>query len=258
LKKIQLEIVDHKIKMGGLCKSIEPNVVEDSIFYLDSNPIGFFIKNLPEKASKFAELADNEFKSDNVPKTEMRRTSGINNKKLEVLQYSTILGSVAPNERMKRAYPSMSSVHRVKTAKNFIKAMLLLVKESENIIADILPEQYKKQVELFKNVPEQWKFGNLFTSSISNYNISARYHIDRRNLKETVNVIITKRLNSKGGNLNVPDYGLTVGQSNNSMLVYPAWRSMHGVTPIIPIHPGGYRNSLIFYPLKAFYNEKNS
>jgi hypothetical protein len=27
---------------------------------------------------------------------------------------------------------------------------------------------------------------------------------------------------------------------------------MHGVTPIIPTFEGGYRNSLVFYPLKAF------
>jgi len=38
------------------------------------------------------------------------------------------------------------------------------------------------------------------------------------------------------------------------MLVYPAWRNVHGVTPITATHDGGYRNSLVFYPLKAFLN----
>ena len=55
-----------------------------------------------------------------------------------------------------------------------------------------------------------------------------------------------------GGCLNVPDYNATFEQADNSMLVYPAWRNVHGVTPIKPIAEGGYRNSLIFYPLKAF------
>jgi hypothetical protein len=36
------------------------------------------------------------------------------------------------------------------------------------------------------------------------------------------------------------------------MLVYPAWRNVHGVTPIVQTATGGYRNSFIFYPLKAF------
>jgi hypothetical protein len=67
-----------------------------------------------------------------------------------------------------------------------------------------------------------------------------------------VNVIICKKHNSKGGDLHVPDYNATIGQQDNSILVYPAWRNVHGVTPIIPIHKDGYRNSLIFYPLKAF------
>jgi len=38
------------------------------------------------------------------------------------------------------------------------------------------------------------------------------------------------------------------------MLVYPDWKNVHGVTPIEPTFEGGYRNSLIFYPLKAFKN----
>ena len=153
---------------------------------------------------------------------------------------------------MKRPYATISSVHQVKTAQTFIKAMLLLARESEQLIADILPEQYARQIELFKQVPDKWKFGNLFTSSISNYNISAHFHRDTGNIVGTVNVIICKKLNSKGGDLHIPDYDATIGQQDNSILVYPAWRNVHGVTPIIPTHEGGYRNSLVFYPLKAF------
>jgi ParB-like chromosome segregation protein Spo0J len=58
--------------------------------------------------------------------------------------------------------------------------------------------------------------------------------------------------NVSGGDLHVPDYGATIGQEDNSILVYPAWRNVHAVTPIIPTHKDGYRNSLVFYPLKAF------
>ena len=92
----------------------------------------------------------------------------------------------------------------------------------------------------------------MFTSSISNYNISAPFHRDTGNIKNTVNIILTKRNNANGGCLNVPDYNATFEQADNSMLVYPAWRNVHGVTPIKPIAENGYRNSLIFYPLKAF------
>ena len=102
------------------------------------------------------------------------------------------------------------------------------------------------------NTAKRWRFSDLYTSSISNYNISAPFHRDTGNIEGAVNVIITKRHNSKGGSLNVPDYNATFEQADNSMLVYPAWKNIHGVTPIKPMQENGYRNSLIFYPLKAF------
>lgn len=253
MKRVDLVKIDHNTKIGDLCEYLEPNVTEDCIFYSDGEPIGFYMTKMPEKMCKLADLANAELRSKNVPKTTMDRKTPLGNGEyLVVSQYSAILGSCAPKPHMRRNYASISSVHSVKSAQTFIKAMLLLAKESEQMIKEILPEQYERQVKLFDNVPVKWKFGNLFTSSISNYNISAPFHQDNANIEGTVNVIICKKHNSKGGDLNVPDYGATIGQQDNSILVYPAWRNVHGVTPIIPIHEGGYRNSLIFYPLKAF------
>jgi hypothetical protein len=263
MKRIDLNQIQHAVKIGDQCPAFEPNVTEDCIFYADGEPIGFFMRQMPEKMCKLADLADKELRSKNVPKTEMQRPKmlgidpvtgkGIVDRSCK--QFSVISGAIPPKPHMKRPYPSMSSVHQVKSAQTFIKAMLLLAKESENLIAEIVPEQYKKQKELFTQVSNEWKFGNLFTSSISNYNISAPFHRDTGNIKNTVNVIITKRRNSKGGNLHVPDYGATIDQCDNSILVYPAWRNVHGVTPIEPTFEGGYRNSLVFYPLSAFLSK---
>jgi hypothetical protein len=131
--------------------------------------------------------------------------------------------------------------------------MLLLAKESEQIIKEITPNVWQTQHDIFeKHVSKKWRFGNLWTSSISNYNISAPFHRDAGNIEGCVNVIIAKKQNATGGNTTVPDYGATMDSCDNSMLVYPAWKNVHGVTPIIPTHEGGYRNSLVFYPLKAF------
>jgi len=266
MKRIDLTPVQHTRKMGDVCEYIEPNVVDDSMFYVDGQCIGFYLTKMPDKMNKLADVANNEFRSKNVPKSVMARATvptkeaydemmkGQGNKK-RVNQYSVIIGGIPPKAQFKRPYPNLSSVHSVKTAQTFIKAMLLLVKESEKLIADIMPEQYQRQKKLFEQVPDEWKFGSLFTSSISNYNISAPFHRDTGNIKNTVNVIICKRMNSKGGDLHVPDYNATIGQVDNSILVYPAWRNMHGVTPIIPTFEGGYRNSLVFYPLNAFVNK---
>lgn len=253
MKRVDLTPVQHNVKVGDKCEYKEPNVTEDSIFYTDGEPIGFYLTKMPKKMCKLADLANAELRSKNVPKTTMDRKNPLGNGEyLVVSQYSAILGGCPPKPHMRRPYASISSVHSIKTAQIFIKSMLMLAKESEQLIKEILPKQYEKQVDIFKQVPDKWKFGNLFTSSISNYNISAPFHQDNANIIGAVNVIICKKLNSKGGDLHIPDYGATIGQQDNSILVYPAWRNIHGVTPIIPTHEGGYRNSLVFYPLKAF------
>ena len=247
MKTVELKEVEHSISVGDMCGDIEPTITDDCIFTSEGKAIGFFIKKMPEKACKLANLANHELRSDNVPKTAMVRASGVE-------QFSCIIGGVPPKPHMRRPYPSISSVHQKKSARNFIKAMILLARESEKLIEEYIPEQYAKQKEIFDQMDDKWKLGNLFTSSISNYNISAPFHRDTANIKNTVNVIITKRKNSTGGNLCVPDYNATIDQCDNSMLVYPAWRNVHGVTPIVPTHDGGYRNSLVFYPLQAFIN----
>jgi hypothetical protein len=252
MKRIDLTPVQHTRKIGEKCEYIDPNVTEDCIFYADGEPIGFYISKMPEKMCKLADLANAEFRSKRVPK--QGRAKGFGSIKLQEYTTGTTcqIGGIAPQPRFGRDYCKMSSVHDSKTAQTFIKAMLLLAKESEKLINETLPKQYEQQIELFEQVPDKWKFGSLFTSSISNNNISASFHLDSANIKGCVNVIICKRMNSKGGDLHIPDYGATIGQVDNSILVYPAWRNMHGVTPIIPTFEGGYRNSLVFYPLKAF------
>lgn len=267
MERINLVKFEHDVKVGKKCDYIEANIKEDCILFEGETPIGFYISKMPDKMCQLADIANNEFKSKNVPKTKLDRSdvlkAQIDNPLLTreqargigTMQMSTILGSVPPKPMFKRAYGTISSVHNVKSANTFIKSMLMLALESEKLIQEILPEQYNQQVELFKNVDNKWKFGNLFTSSISNFNISAPFHRDTGNIKNAVNVIICKRMNSKGGDLHVPDYNATFGQKDNSILVYPAWKNVHGVTPIVPTYEGGYRNSLIFYPLKAFLNK---
>lgn len=260
MKIIELKEVAHSVKVGDICPMIEPNITEDSIFTFENVPIGFYISDISkynERLSKLVTVANTELRSKKVPKSVMKRSSGFTekDKSKEVLQYSTILGSVPPKPHMRRPYPTRSSVHGVKTAQTFVKAMLMVCKESEQLIKEITPNIYENQKKIIaENVSKNWRFGELFTSSISNYNIAANFHRDNANLKGCVNVIITKRKNSTGGCTSVPDYGATVNSCDNSMLVYPAWRNVHGVTPIVPTHDGGYRNSLVFYPLKSFNN----
>ena len=255
MKQVQLVKIPHNVKIGDKCGEIPPNIVDDTIFMFEGEPVGFYLKQISGKLEQFINIANAELLSDRVPKSLMRRSSGLTNAENEVEQYSTIIGSCPPKPHMKRPYPTMSSVHQVKTAQTFVKAMLLACREAEAVIKEITPSIYDTQKKIIsEKVPPQWRFGELFTSSISNFNISAPFHRDAGNLEGCVNVIIAKKQNARGGNTTVPDYGATVDSCDGSMLVYPAWRNVHGVTPIVPTQKGGYRNSLVFYPLKAFNN----
>jgi len=250
MKSVELVQVEHNVQVGDNCEYKEPNILEDTLFTFEGKPIGFFIKSIEGKLRQFIEIANNEFRSDRVPKSTMVRASGVE-------QYSTIIGSVPPKPHLRRPYPSISSVHNTKSARTFIKAMLAACREAENVIREIIPEQYETQLKLIEeNVPEKYRFGKLFTSSINNYNISAPFHRDTANIKGCVNVIINKKQDVQGGDLHVPDYNATMDGIDNSMVVYPAWRNVHGVTPITPTKPKGYRNSLVFYPLASFKDKK--
>jgi len=253
MKTLELIQQQHNVQIGDICGHIEPNITEDTIFMFEGEPVGFYIKQIQGKLRQYIEIANAELLSDRVPKSEMRRSSGLRDSAAEVKQYSTIIGSCPPKPHMRRPYPSMSSVHQVKTAQTFIKAMLLACKEAEEVVREITPSIFERQKHIIEsNIPAKWRFGRLFTSSISNFNIPAPFHRDAGNLEGCVNVIIAKKENATGGNTTVPDYAATMDSSDNSMLVYPAWRNVHGVTPIVPTKEGGYRNSLVFYPLKAF------
>tara|TARA_Y100001963_G_C6792847_1_gene456655 strand:- start:479 stop:1300 length:822 start_codon:yes stop_codon:yes gene_type:complete len=273
MKKLNLELVEHKSRVGKRCEEYIPNIKESCYFVENGEVFGFYISKITGKLKKLVEIANNEFLSDNVPKSKLRRSDAVNKffilknnrepkhygentqiaDSMGVIQMSTILGSVPPKAHFRRNYPVISSVHQNEDAQTFIKAMVLIAKESENLVKKHLPNVYEKQLKIIsETVPKQYQFSPLFTSSISNYNISAPYHIDTGNLKDTVNCIFTKRFDSSGGCLRIPDYNITIEQADNSLLCYPAWRNVHGVTPIRAKSSKGYRNSLIFYPLKGF------
>lgn len=265
MKRIDLIKVNHNVKVTEICPYIEPNITEDCIFYENGEPIGFYLTKMPNEMCKLAELANFEFMSNRVKKQGRANKHGnkLINGVLSKIKHdlsaqtksSTIIGRVPPQPQFGRPYYKMSNTHEEKSAKTFIKSMILLLKHSEQLIKEILPKQYNLQCNLYEN--ENYKLSNMYTSSISNNNISAPFHIDSKNEINTVNIIICKKLNSKGGDLHIPDYGATIGQQDNSILVYPAWKNVHGVTPIIKTFENGYRNSLVFYPLKSIYNSKS-
>ena len=254
--------IEHPYKRNDKCPYTEPNINDTCLLEAEGEVIGFYIKDLDDVSPKMAQLlgiANAEFRTDRVPKQYIDRmaTLQIEGSRAEardkgMTQWSTMLGSIPPQPVMKRNYRNQAQIHRVEKAQLFVKAMMGIALESENIFKKLAPHLYEQQMECVKDVAKEWRFGNMFTSGICNFNIAVDYHQDIRNIVGSLNVILTRRNNANGGCLNVPDYNATFEQGNNSMLVYPAWRNMHGVTPIEQFDDEGYRNSFILYSLKAF------
>ena len=264
LPAVRLTPRQSPLKIGDTTPDLEPTVTESCILLdPDGTEVGLFLKELPKDLINLVTIADQELRSDRVPKDEMARVvpKVLPNGKTQwhnektVKQYSTILGSCAPRPHLRMPYPRRSQVHSSKTAGTFIKAMLKAGKLAMGLVNHYTPTVYAQHLKVVADrLPEKWRFAGQFSSTISNCNIAAPIHQDNANVKGAINLIITKRQNSKGGNLHVPDFDATFDQTNNSLLVYPAWRNRHGVTPIIPTHQGGYRNSHVWYALDSFAN----
>ena len=122
MDKIEMKPVEHGIKVGDKCGNKTANITEDSLFMLDGEPVGFYIKSVQGKMKQLLNIANKEFRSDNVPKSynDRKKLLGIKNGKKEYLvitQYSTILGGIPPRPHVRRPYTMISSVHQHETAK---------------------------------------------------------------------------------------------------------------------------------------------
>ena len=78
MKTIKLQQVEHNIKMVKECTYYEPNIKEDCFLEVDGEVIGFYINNVSkysERLTKLISVANKEFRSDNVPKSNMSRAT---------------------------------------------------------------------------------------------------------------------------------------------------------------------------------------
>lgn len=234
----------------------KPNIVDSCIFVDEEwKHIWFYLREVPEKLRKIATLANKELMSNNVPKKVMNRIWYEDWKYQRLKQFSAIIWAVKPEATKRRYVPSVSHLHLDKWASNYIKLMYLFAEECEKLIMSISPELYKEQFELLKG--QKIKIWNLWTSWISNCNWAAMTHKDGANIRWTCNMIYYKRENSIWWNLHLPWYWVVIESKDDSLLFYPAWKSMHGVEEITPTKTWGYRNSLVLYPLDISYDTKS-
>lgn len=241
--------------------SAEPEEYErvsgDAYLYENGALVGFTLESFEPRLTSLIAVADREFRSSRVPKLDMHRVTPVlaedGTKTWErTAQYSAICGTLPPKPHLRRRFLTRSSLHRAASAKPFAKAMLASSKYLLSLLRQYAPSLHELHMDkMAASVPEEWRFGDGYTSTISNFNISAPIHQDNANVKGTCNAIVCKRNRATGGNLFLPEYGVQFDQPDGSLLFYPAWRNKHGVTEIEPLTPSGFRNSHIWYSIRV-------
>lgn len=259
MQKLVLNKIDHNIKLGAAAEALEPNVTTDCLLVLNDKPIGLYISKFHEtnmRINTLFRIAMRELRSGRVPigalmrKREVKKNSDGSRIYELIKQSSATIGGVPKNPMFRRNYNRPSGVHAIKSAENYMRAVILLGMEIEEIIHENLPNIYMEQENRVSKIPTDLRLSRIYSTATANYGISINYHRDLANVPNSVNSIVTDRYNSVGGCLHVPDYGIVFANHHGSLIVYPSVNNMHGVTPIIKIDQNGYRNSLIYYAIK--------
>jgi hypothetical protein len=119
------------------------------------------------------------------------------------------------------------------------------------ILDDVAPGIVEQAAKTMTEVTGDWKLGESeWTSGVINQSSRLPYHTDAMNFPVWSAMPVLRR-NMAGGFLSVPEYDLVVPCRDGWAVFFPGYRLVHGVTPMRPTRPGGYRFSLVYYALRG-------
>lgn len=101
-------------------------------------------------------------------------------------------------------------------------------------------------------VTPDWRMlpDSTWTSGVVNRTAELPYHRDAFNFDVWSAMPVVRR-GTRGGYLNIPEYGLTVSCRDGWAVFFQGYRYVHGVTPIKKVDSDGYRYSIVFYALRG-------
>lgn len=86
-----------------------------------------------------------------------------------------------------------------------------------------------------------------FTSGVINYSAALPYHRDSGNIVGSWSAMVCMRKNMLGGHLHLPEYDITLGVPNGSLIWFNGQSVWHGVTPMFAQKKDAYRFTVVFY-----------
>jgi hypothetical protein len=111
-----------------------------------------------------------------------------------------------------------------------------------------LPEVFEHDMNELSQVLPEWRMteDNLWTSGVINQASALPYHRDGSNF-DTWSAMPVLRRGMDGGNLHMPEFGITINCRDGWALWFNGYAYVHGVTPMSPRAKDGYRYSIVFY-----------
>lgn len=130
-----------------------------------------------------------------------------------------------------------------------------LLKEISASYKSANPQLYEKHIRMVREkvLPQYAIEKSAFTSGIVNKNNQLLYHFDTGNFKDVWSCMAVFRLGTTGGYLAIPELNIGIECANKSLFMFDGQGILHGVTPIIKTHMGGYRYSIVFYSLSQMW-----
>ena len=115
-------------------------------------------------------------------------------------------------------------------------------------LRDQLPEVFEHDMNELSQVLPEWRMTEdaLWTSGVINQSSALPYHRDGSNF-DTWSAMPVVRRGMDGGNLHMPEYGITINCRDGWALWFNGYAYVHGVTPMSPRAKDGYRYSIVFY-----------
>lgn len=92
--------------------------------------------------------------------------------------------------------------------------------------------------------------GTPFTGGVANKNNTLNYHNDNANTPNGMSCMLIMKNNIAGGELVLPELGISFACQNGFMLLFDGKNYLHGVTPIV-MAKGGYRYTVVYYNNKG-------
>lgn len=120
------------------------------------------------------------------------------------------------------------------------------------MMREIAPEVYEADKAETGQVADEWRISedSLWTSGVINKTSTLPYHYDGNNFDMWSAMPIIRR-GTRGGALNIYEYGVTIDCRDGWVVFFPGYRLLHGVTPIAHVSADAYRYTVVYYCLRG-------